>query len=239
MKLYASDKDCIERYQEELRNNFNLFLTRAFLHLRPGETFKPNWHIDVISEYLMACKNKQIKRLIINIPPRMMKSLCISVAFPAWLMGNDPSKSIICASYAQSLANQHSLDCRALIESEWFQAAFPGCKLAKDQNEKSKYMTTKRGMRFATSVGGTLTGAGGSFIIVDDPLNPSQAASDAERDTANSWMSSTVPSRLNNQEDDIIIVVMQRLHEDDVTGHLLDKGGWNIFVSLLRMTRRE
>ena len=226
MKLHASDQDCIKRYQEELRENLNLFLTRSFMSLRPGESFKPNWHIDVISEYLMACKEKKIKRLIINMPPRMMKSLCVSVAFPAWLMGNDPSKSIICASYAQSLSNQHSLDCRALIESDWFRAAFPECKLAKDQNEKSKYMTTQRGMRFATSVGGTLTGAGCSFMIVDDPLNPTQAASDVERDTANNWMSSTVPSRLNNQEEDVIIVVMQRLHEDDVTGHLLEKGGW-------------
>ncbi len=215
-----------EQVHELLAKDLKAFIKYSFIYLRPGEKYLDNWHIDAIAEYLMACKNREIKRLIINMPPRSMKSLTTSVAFPAWLMGNDPATSVICASYAQGLSNQHSLDCRALMESDWFKAVFPACRFTKDQNQKSEYMTTQRGIRFATSVGATLTGKGGKFIIIDDPLNPMQAASDVERETANHWMSSTVPSRLNNQAEDVIIVNMQRLHEDDVTGNLLDKGGW-------------
>lgn len=222
-----SDEEMFKAINRTLQSDLKHFIRYSFSYLRPGEEYTHSWHIDAISAYLQAVKNGEIKRLIINMPPRMMKSLTTSVAFPAWLIGNNPTTSVICASYAQTLSNQHSLDCRAIMESEWYMSAFPDCRLAKDQNEKSKYKTTMNGMRFATSVGGTLTGAGGSFIIVDDPLDPNRAASDVEREKANNWMSSTVPSRLNNPEKDAIIVVMQRLHEEDVTGFLLDKGGWD------------
>lgn len=224
--LYTVDQ-LYERLFEGLRTDLRTFIKYSFKYLRPGEAYYDNWHVDAISEYLMAVKNRQIKRLIINMPPRSLKSIITSIAYPAWLIGNDPSTNIICASYAQSLSNQHSLDCRSLMESDWFMAAFPKCRMAKDQNEKSKYKTTMNGMRFATSVGGTLTGLGASQIVLDDPLNPTQAASEVERETANNWTTSTVPSRLNNQENDAIILNMQRLHENDVTGHLLEKGGWD------------
>jgi predicted phage terminase large subunit-like protein len=240
MALDSAIQEDLRTYSEALRENLSLFITRSFLHLRPGEQYLDNWHIDCIAEYLNACHKRQIKRLIINMPPRSMKSITTSVAFPAWLMGNEPSTSIICASYAQNLSNQHSLDCRAIMESEWFKAAFPLCRFSKDQNQKSEYMTTQRGIRFATSVGGSLTGKGGQYIIIDDPLNPTQAASVVERETANNWMSSTVPSRLNNQEEDVIIVNMQRLNEDDVTGNLLAKNnGWEHLCLPAKNDRRK
>lgn len=154
-----------KRINEALQGDLRAFIKYSFNYLRPGEEFISSWHLDAISHYLIAVKNRQIKRLIINMPPRTLKSLTCSVAYPAWLMGNDPTSSIICASYAQSLSNQHSLDCRQILESDWFKIAFPTCRLAKDQNEKSKYKTTQNGMRFATSVGGTLTGVGGSCFV--------------------------------------------------------------------------
>lgn len=158
----ATPEEALEYINGILRKDLRRFIQYSFSYLRPGEKYSHSWHIDAISEYLQAVKDGEMKRLIINMPPRMMKSLTASVAFPAWLIGNDPTTSIICASYAQTLSNQHSLDCRAIMESEWFKSAFQDCRLAKDQNEKSKYKTTLNGMRFATSVGGTLTGAGGS-----------------------------------------------------------------------------
>lgn len=215
-----------KRINDALSGDLKKFIEYSFKYLRPGEQFLDNWHLSCISAHLEAVANGQLKRLIINMPPRALKSISCSVAFPAWLIGRDPTTSIICASYAQSLSNQHSLDCRAIMESDWFKIVFPECRLAKDQNEKSKYKTTMNGMRFATSVGGSMTGSGGSIIIIDDPINPTMANSDAERDNANNWLTGTVPSRLNNPEKDSMILIMQRLHEDDCTGLLLEKGGW-------------
>ncbi|HWZ21671.1 MAG TPA: phage terminase large subunit [Cytophagaceae bacterium] len=238
MKQIYTVSELYEKLFEGLRTDLRTFIKYSFKYLRPGDKFLDNWHIDAISEYLMACKNREIKRLIINMPPRTMKSLTTSVAFPAWLMGNKPSDSIVGASYTQNLSNQHSLDCRAIMESEWFKVTFPECRFTKDQNQKSEYMTTLFGKRFATSVGGSLTGKGGQYIIIDDPLDPTRAASDVERETANNWMCNTVPSRLNNQENDVIIVNMQRLHEDDVTGNLLQKKGWELLCLPAKNDRR-
>ncbi len=160
-KIYRINQ-LLESVNENLKDDLKFFIRYSFGHLRPGEEYFDNWHIDAIAEYLKACKNREIKRLIINMPPRSMKSLTTSVAFPAWLMGNDPTTSVVCASYSQSLSNQHSLDCRAVMESDWFKSAFPECRFTRDQNQKSEYMTTQYGKRIATSVGSTMTGKGGS-----------------------------------------------------------------------------
>ncbi len=159
-------------YDQLLKNDFSSFIGKTLATCDPAAEYLPNWHIDLIAEYLEAARKSEITRLIINMPPRSLKSICVSVAWPAWLLGNNPSSRIIAASYAQSLAVKHSIDARMVIGSDWYKRIFPDVHLARDQNEKSKFMTTKRGFRMAASVGGAITGEGGNYLIIDDPINP-------------------------------------------------------------------
>lgn len=209
-----------------LRQDFGIFLHKCFTAINPGVTFLPNWHIDLIAEYLEACRRREVQRLIINLPPRSLKSLTVSVAWPAFLLGHNPAERIMCASYAASLSFKHSVDCRNLLLMPWYKALFPDLLLAGDQNEKRKFMTTAFGHRIATSVGGSATGEGGNVLIVDDPQNPAQVLGDKTRAVANHWFDHTFSSRLDNKREGVIVVVMQRLHADDLSGHLLEKGGW-------------
>lgn len=215
-----------EGYPEILREDFAAFIHKCFITLNPGIEFLPNWHIELIAEYLQACRRREIKRLIINMPPRALKSICVSVAWPAFLLGHNPSERIMAASYAAGLSMKHSLDCRNVLLSDWYGRAFPDVTLSSSQNEKHKFVTMAFGHRIATSVGGSATGEGGNFLIVDDPQNPTQVLSDATRNAANAWFDHTFASRLDDKKDGVMVVVMQRLHADDLTGHLLTKGGW-------------
>jgi predicted phage terminase large subunit-like protein len=211
-----------------MRNDLSLFAERAFLQLQPGTPFLPNWHIELMAAKLRQCALGKIRRLIINIPPRYMKSLTTSVAFPAWLLGNDPTAEIIAISYAQELANKHSQDTRAVIESDWYKRIFPGTRLSSKKNSVTEFATTKRGFRLATSVGGTLTGRGGDFLIIDDPIKPDDAVSEAVRNRTNEWFNGVLYSRQNNKNTGCIIIVMHRLHEDDLVGHVLEQEEWDV-----------
>ena len=208
------------------RSDFQFFLRRVMATVAPGARYLPNWHIEAIGEYLAAAAHGDITRLIINLPPRMLKSTMVSVAWPAWLLGQNPKERVMVASYAQSLAIRHSTDCRAVMLSSWYRQAFADTRLTHDQNEKDKFMTTARGYRMAVSVGGAALGEGGNFLIVDDPLNPLQASHPTQRDAANAWFDHTFLTRLDDKQRGVIVVVMQRLHPDDLSGYLLKKGGW-------------
>lgn len=217
-----------------IRDDLSFFTHKAFNTVSPSSIYKNNWHVDLMSEYLMACKNGEIKRLIINIPPRFMKSISVSVAFPAWLLGQNPKTQIMCASYGMALSHKHSMDSRLLIESEWYKRIFPRTKLVEDQNTKSKFVTTERGFRLATSIGSAVTGSGADFLIIDDPLNADGANSETTREAANTWYDQVFSTRLNDRKEGCIILVMQRLHENDLSGHLLAKGGWeNLSIPLI------
>jgi predicted phage terminase large subunit-like protein len=215
-----------QAFEALLRTRLAAFTRKAFSTVDPGAGYKHNWHIDLIAEYLEACTRREIKRLVINIPPRYLKSISVTVAWPAWLIGKNPSDRIVAASYAELLALKHSVDCRLVMQSEWYKQIFPAVRLTGDQNEKRKFVTTARGQRLATSVGGTATGEGGNFLIVDDPHNPRQALSDVQRQDALTWFDQTFCNRLDDKENGVIVVVMQRLHASDLSGHLLAKGGW-------------
>jgi predicted phage terminase large subunit-like protein len=210
-------------------NSLPHFLQRAFYIVNQGTDYEHNWHLDAIGEALGEIYNGNIKRLIINIPPRYLKSFCVSVAFPAWVLGKNPQKRIIVASYSEKLTLKHSTDCRLIMKSGWFRNIFPGCVLSKNQNEKYKFSTTNNGYRFATSVGGTLTGEGGDILIIDDPHNPQSVLSDKYRQKTLDWYSNTFSSRLNDKKSGAIIIVMQRLHPNDLTGYLLErnKNNWH------------
>ena len=208
---------------EVLRNDLSAFIHKSFNTINPSVKYSHNWHIDLIAEYLKEVYNGNIKRLIINIPPRSLKSVCISVAFPALILGKNPSSRIIVASYSEILSLKHSTDCRIIINSQWFKKLFPDFQLNQSQNEKHKFATTQNGYRFATSIGGSLTGEGGDILIVDDPHNPQQIMSDKYRLKTIEWFSNTFVSRLNDKKNGVIIIVMPRLHQNDLVGYLLSK----------------
>ena len=214
-------------YSTVLRNDFYAFIQRSFYQLNPDVQFLPNWHIEVIAAELERCLRGETKRLVICVPPRSLKSHCASVAFPAWLLGHKPSAQIICASYGQDLADKLALDCRSLMNSDWYGRLFP-TRLSTQRQAVSEFMTEAQGFRLATSVGGVLTGRGGDFIIIDDPLKPDEAVSDARREAVNAWYEHTLYSRLNNKATGCIIIIMQRLHEDDLIGHVVQQGAWKV-----------
>src|SRR2546425_1845870 len=149
MRLTANE------YHAILRQDFSTFIERSFYELNPHTEFLPNWHIEVIAAELEACRLGEQKRLIINVPPRSLKSHCASVAFVAWLLGHNPSAQVICASYAQDLADKHASDCRSVMVSPWYQDLFP-TRLSPLKQAVHDFRTTQRGVRQATSVGGVL-----------------------------------------------------------------------------------
>ena len=207
------------------RQDLAAFIHRTFQTVTGGQTYHHNWHIDAIAWELMQCWRGNTKRLVITLPPRHLKSICASVAFPAWVLGQDPTQRIVCASYSENLASKHALDCRAMMEPDFYRRIFPRTCLSPKKNTDLDFMTTQRGNRYATSVGGTLTGRGGNFIIIDDPLKPEEAFSEAKRPAVNEWYDRTLVSRLDDKSTGVIIVIMQRLHLEDLVGHVKAKGG--------------
>ena len=228
-----------EYYDTLLRNDLTCFIERSFYELIPESDFIPGQYLALLASTLEKCRAGIIKRLIINLPPRTLKSLATSVAFVAWLLGHEPSKQIMCASYGQDLADKHARDCRALINSPFYRNLFPGTVLSPDKHAVSDFMTTRKGVRMSTSVGGSVTGRGADIIILDDVMKPDDALSEARRKTGNEWYRTTLASRLNNKKDGVIISVMQRLHQDDLVGNLLEtEDQWEV-LSLPAIAQRD
>ncbi len=215
-------------YNLILHADFMGFIERAFYELNPEARFAPSPHIELIASKLEACRQGKIKRLIINLPPRSLKSHCASIAFPAWLLGHNPAEQIICVSYGQELSDKLARDCRTLVGSAFFKRVFPGLALSAAKQSVGEFVTTAQGSRLSTSVGGTLTGRGGNYLIIDDPLKPGDALSETQRTACNEWFANTLLSRLNSKVDGCIIVIMQRLHQDDLVGYLTEQGGWEV-----------
>jgi predicted phage terminase large subunit-like protein len=214
-------------YETILRSDLGYFAERCFAELNPQTEFWTNWHIEVIAAKLAAVREGKIRRLIINLPPRHLKSLMASVAFPAWCLGHDQSAQILCVSYAQDLADKLARDCRSIMMSPWYRRIFP-TRLAPHRQAVQEFITNRQGYRLATSTGGVLTGRGADIILIDDPLKPDEALSDAQRKTANDWFSHTLYSRLNDKRSGAIVIIMQRLHEDDLVGHVLAQEPWEV-----------
>jgi predicted phage terminase large subunit-like protein len=211
-----------------LRRDLTSFVERCFRELNPQTDFISSPHIEVIASKLEECRRRETKRLIVNLPPRSLKSHTISVAFVAWLLGQNPAEQIICASYGQDLADKHARDSRILMASLFYRILFPQTRLSQEKQSVGEFVTTNQGFRMSTSVGGVLTGRGADIIILDDPLKPDEALSETRRNGVNDWYDHTLLSRLNNKETGVIIIVMQRLHQDDLVGHVLSLGEWEI-----------
>ena len=208
------------KLQAILRNDFKSFVIKVFQTVS-NDTYLDNWHIDVVCNEIEQMIAGENTRLIVNLPPRNMKSIICSVALPAYLLGKNPHEQIVCVSYSDDLSSQLANQFKMVVESQWYKYLFPGTQLKTRGLDMLR--TSKGGYRFATSICGPLTGFGGNWIIIDDPLKAGDGYSDTVREKVNDWYTNTLYSRLNNKNTGRILVVMQRLHEMDLTGYLLSK----------------
>lgn len=200
------------------------FTRRAWPVLEPSNRFVSGWAIEAIAEHLEAVTRGEIKRLLINVPPGFSKSMLTNVLWPAWEWGpcRRPHLRYISASYDKALSVRDLVRCRDLITSKWYTDRWP-LKLKDDEDGKEHYTNTATGWRVARSVGSGLTGWRSNRFIIDDPHSVRTAESDAERLASLRWFSETVPTRFNDQGKDALVVIMQRLHQQDISGHILEK----------------
>lgn len=223
---WAGETERLERRAEVQAGGLRRFVRQAWPFLEPRTTFAANWHIDVICEHLELAFAGEIRRLLINIQPRVMKSSLVSVCAPAWRWTTNPETRFLTASHGRDLALRDAVKSRDLITSAWYQSNWGDVfRLASDQNEKSRYSNNRTGYRIATSVGSGVTGEGGDVLLLDDPNHADDAFSAAARERAKNWYGGTWATRLNDQKTGIKIVIQQRIHEDDVTGHILETEG--------------
>lgn len=206
------------------RSKFEAFVELAWPVLEPTTPFLSNWHLSLIAEYLEAVTAGQIQRLVINMPPRYGKSLLTSVLWPVWEWIQFPSRRWLFVSHSDTLAKKHSLDRRLLIQHEWFRRRFPGIRLTQDQQAKAEFHNTRRGAMIATSMGGSITGKGGDRLVIDDPHSPDQVESDLQRQHAIDRFRISLSTRLDDKAHGAMVLVMQRLHTQDLSGLCLDLG---------------
>ncbi len=207
--------------------SLSVFIRQAWHVLEPATDFVPGWHLDAIAEHLEGVTRGQIRNLLVNLPPRHCKSLSICVFWPVWEWIAHPHRRWLFSAYALSLSVRDSLKCRRLIQSPWFQHRWQDrFQIRKDQHAKGRFENDCGGHRIATSVGGAATGEGGDRVIVDDPHRINQRESNAAREAALIWWDQTMSTRLNDPRTGARVIVMQRLHEADLSGHVLKQGGY-------------
>ena len=223
---YLTDRELeLERVR---RYGLKEFIKQAWPILEPVTPFIPNWHLDRIAEHLEAVWRCDINDLLINMPPRHCKSIAAAVMFPAFVWTREPSMRWLYSSYAQSLSVRDSVKMRRLIESPWYQARWGHVfQLTSDQNQKIKYENDKSGYRMATSVDGSNTGEGGDILVSDDPHNVKERESDVMREAVLDWWGNVMSTRINDPHKRRRIIIMQRVHEHDLSGHALEQGGWH------------
>jgi hypothetical protein len=213
-----------EDIQNVYRHDFASFIHFAFKELHPYVDYQHNWHIDVIAHYLSKVENGEITRLIINLPPRMLKSHCASIAFPAFVLGRDPRKKLLYLHNGQSLGRDLEGQCATLMQSRRYRALFPQNIIRQDSD---RLLTSHGGHRCHMPIMSRLTGLGADMIIIDDPISTDDVKNQHERQRLNQQFDENILQRLNNKKSGAIILVMQRLHENDLTAHLLAKNeGW-------------
>ncbi len=208
------------------RSSFYAFVWKVFeeLHRGGSTAFAPNWHIEAMCHELDNIRRGKNQRLVINVPPRHLKSITTAVAFPAFLLGHGPSRKIIVASYGLDLARKHSEDCRRVMESAWYQRLFMKTRLAQRGNTQDEFQTSKGGGRKAVSIGGAVTGRGCDYLIIDDLLKAGDAESETELYRAQNYIEGSLLSRFDDPANGRVVAIQQRLHEMDPAGYLLEKG---------------
>lgn len=209
------------------------FLKQMWTSIDP-HPYVHGWHIDVICEHMMHVVNGDIKRILINIPPRHMKSIGISVGLPAWAWISKPALQFLYSSYASSLSIRDGIKCRRVIDSPLYQSRWGDrFALTSDQNTKIRFDNDKGGYRLSTSVDGMTTGEGGDIVVIDDPNNVKESESDTTRNATNQWFDEVMQTRLNNPQTGAIVVIQQRTHAKDLSGHILSKYGKDYYHLVL------
>ena len=204
------------------------FVQRSFGVLEPGNRFMPAAYLELLCAALMQVDARAVKRLIINMPPRHLKSFVTSVVFPAWLLMRDPKTKIAVICHSDMLANDLASKCKRLIESDDYRQIAPQVQIRQDRDRRMDFETTRGGGVYFTSIASGITGRGFDHIILDDPIAANDAQSAAERDRVQQAFDDMISSRLDEPARGTITVVQQRLHEADLSGYLLSKGGWDI-----------
>lgn len=219
------DRLALRELDSALRTRFDIFLMMVYHTVNPDRPYLHNWHVDAMVHQAEAVIRGDVKRLIVNVPPRNLKTITFNVALSAFILGHDPHNRIFCISYGERLAVDHAAQFRAVIESDWYRRVFPRMQIRRTVDHD--FFTTARGFRRWTSISGALTGMGGDFFIVDDCLKPEDALSQTKREAVNNWFGGTLLSRLDSKRSGAIVVLMQRLHQDDLSGYLLRETiGW-------------
>ena len=234
MKNYSSFEPLLKRRfllseidTELAARSLGEFVRQAWAVVEPSTPFVPGWHIDAIVEHLEAVTRGHIRNLLINVPPRHMKSLLVSVFWPTWEWIRWPERRWLFSSYGAQLSIRDSVKCRRLIESAWYQQRWRDrFSLTSDQNTKGRFDNDRSGYRLSTSVGGAATGEGGDRIVCDDPHNVQEAESDSVRKATLDWWDVVMSTRVNDPRSAAMVVVMQRCHQQDLSGHLLEQGCW-------------
>jgi predicted phage terminase large subunit-like protein len=203
-----------------MRADYATFIAQVMATLEPGTRYEHNWHIDAIAHRLDAVQNGTCTRLMINLPPRSMKTIQVSIGFSAWLLGHDPTRRIICVAYNMEVAKEQAVQFNRVVNSAWFRRVFPECRPVVP-NRTMEWKTSTGGYRLATSIDGSVLGRGGDYIILDDPNKGQEIYSKVARDKVKNAYDHTISTRLNHPKESAIICVMQRLHDDDLAGHML------------------
>lgn len=209
------------------RTRFPAFLRFAYNELHRGQPLIDSWHINVLADHLARVARGEITRLVINMPPRSLKSIATSVALPVWLLGKNPKRQILSVAGTKALAADLEAASRALVSSARCRALFPHLEF---EGRPGNFRLPHGGRRIAATVGGTLIGRGADLIVIDDPIAPAHVHDAARRNAVKKWFDAEVIQRLNDKKTGAVIVVMQRLHVDDLAGHLL--GGEQPWVHL-------
>ena len=238
----ASIPSRLELQAELAKRDFSFFFREfAWPVLQPGTQYHHNWHVDAICEHLEAVSSGEIKRLIVNLPFRLLKSSLVSQAWPAWDWINNPSKQFLTASYAKDVATRDAVASRRIIDSDAYREAWGHIfKLTTDQDTKQRYDNNLMGTRTISSTDGAATGFGGDRIIIDDPISAKEADSETARLGSIEFYRGTIATRLNDAQTGAIVLVHQRLHEQDLTGYLLaeEPGNWEHLVLPMRYERK-
>lgn len=212
-----------------LRTDFPTFVARAMAELEPGTTYTENWHVQLLCDRLERVRVGTERRLMINLPPRSLKSMIASIAYAAWVLGHDPSRRIMCVTYSRDVAKAQAQLFKKLVEAPWFRRVFPHCRAAQ-HTSLMDWQTRDGGGRLATSIQGSMLGRGADIIIIDDPNKGQEIHSQVARDKVKLAYDQTISTRLNHPKESAIICVMQRLHQDDLAGHMLEQETWHHIV---------
>lgn len=224
---------------ELCRTDFQVFVERVFTTLDPAATLERSFYLEVLTDYLARVERGELKRLLITIPPRHLKSIATSIALPAWMLGRDPTRRIMTVSYARELTREHSRNFQKVVSSGWYAHVFPETATSVDRSTLEEFRTRQNGFRRGASLGGTLTGLGGDVIIIDDLMKAADARSPVKRESVRQFYGGTLVSRLNDKSQGSIIAVQQRLHEDDLAAYLLEMGFEHLNLPAIAEERQE